>query len=130
MSGPVIVRVPIPTAVALTANQRLHWQPKRQRVATIRRLAAFAARRQARGVRLAAAHCLAIVWFRDTRKRDALNWADTVKPCIDGIVTDAGLLPGDDTTHLTGPDIRVGHDPKLRPRHIAITFEFTPASLP
>ncbi|MFI5990242.1 hypothetical protein ACIBAC_00110 [Streptomyces sp. NPDC051362] len=38
-----------------------------------------------------------------SRKRDPGNWAPTVKPYVDGLVTDGGLLPDDSHEFLMGP---------------------------
>lgn len=42
------------------------------------------------------------------RRRDVGNLYPTVKACLDGIVSDAKVLPDDDDRHVVGPDIRPG----------------------
>ncbi|MFD5856079.1 hypothetical protein [Streptomyces chartreusis] len=37
------------------------------------------------------------------RKRDPGNWVPTAKRSVDGLVTDAGLLPDDNQEFLVGP---------------------------
>lgn len=105
----------------LNANQRMHWQKRRKIVALLRRAAADAAASQ-NAPRLDRAHITVHVAWPDRRRRDVLNIAPTVKAAIDGMVTDFGLLPDDDDTHLTGPDFRV--DPALSgiPKATRLTF--------
>lgn len=52
------------------------------------------------------AHVTVYVHRTNNGTADVLNWADTVKPVIDGF-TDAGCWPNDDNEHLT-VDIREG----------------------
>ena len=97
----------------LNANDRDgHWA-RRSRITTgLRQIAGWTARAQ--GVPpLQRAHILAVYEPPDKRKRDAANLYPSFKACIDGIVTDAGVLPDDDAAHLDGPDMRIG---KKHPR--------------
>lgn len=117
----------------LNANHRLHWRDKARRSAEIRHRA-YLAWHQAGRPQLERAHCLAVFQFRDARRRDANNLAPTTKAAIDGAVSGPagtvslrGILPDDDTTHLLGPDLRIGvPDRTLRPGWVRITLEFTP----
>lgn len=85
----------IPSTLLLSANRELHWAPKAQRKADLRRLGQ--AKGLKRGVRLNAPVTLAIhLGYPDARRRDAENYAPTVKALIDGLVGDAHLLSGDD----------------------------------
>ena len=92
----------------LNANDRDgHWA-RRQRITTgLRQIAGWTARAQ-NIPPLQRAHILAVYEPPDRRKRDAGNLYPSFKACIDGIVTDAGVLPDDDSTHLDGPDMRIG----------------------
>lgn len=100
--------VPDPGCGYLNANDRYHWRLRALRTAAWRDAAAWYAK--AAGLpMLDRAHILAVVRFRDARRRDPANWAPTVKACIDGIIGTARmLLPDDDANHLDGPDIRQG----------------------
>lgn len=101
------VVVEVPKALVLNANKdkSLHHAPRGQRARAIRQLAAAAAHQKPAPAMLRA-HCLARVGFPDRTRRDVHNWWPTIKPAVDGIVTDAGWLPDDDNDHLIGPDLR------------------------
>jgi len=43
-----------------------------------------------------------------TRRRDPGNWYPTAKAVIDGVIAAGRLLPDDDSSHLVGPDMRMG----------------------
>lgn len=47
--------------------------------------------------------------FPMPRHRDQANYQALLKPLVDGVV-DAGVLRGDDTRYLFGPDIRFSED--------------------
>ena len=92
----------------LNANDRdAHWGRRKKLTESLRQTAAWLARQQ-RIPRLERAHVLAVYQPPDKRKRDPGNWYPSYKACIDGIVTDAGILPGDDAKYLDGPDPRLG----------------------
>lgn len=92
-------------AQLLTANQRLHYQPRRERTAYWRtRAAALVV------PRFATARIVVTFAFPDRRRRDVANLYPTAKAIVDGLV-DAGLLPDDNDQHLTGPDLRRAHGP-------------------
>lgn len=91
----------------ITANKRQHWAHKARLVRAWRENAQWATRR-ARLPQLERARIVAHLHFPDARKRDANNYADTLKAIVDGVVVDAGLLPDDDSAHLIGPDLREG----------------------
>lgn len=117
------VQVTLPRAAILTANGRYHWRKKAAMTAVIRQRFAIAARQ---GQRLTApVHCTALLGFSDPgRRRDALNWADTVKAAVDGVVSDAGLLADDDHQHLVGPDLRIDPEPCAKGYvRISLVFE-------
>lgn len=105
-------------ALLLNANQRPHWTEAR-RLARYWRLLSATETRSAINRRtwapLAAADITCTVTFPpDRRRRDPANWAPTAKALIDGLV-DAGLLPDDDHTHVTGPDMRLDQgEPAIR----------------
>lgn len=114
----------LPHAALLTSNQRPHWRVRKDRTAALRARGAVAGRSWPR-TSLPRAHVTAVVaWPPLTRRRDAANLWPTVKPLIDGLV-DAGVLPDDDDTHLSGPDWRVSRE-HAAPGHVRITLVFHP----
>lgn len=96
----------IPVSVWLNVNQRRHGKAVAVYVKQLREDARTYAR-AARLPGLGRAHILAVLQFRDNRRRDAANYHPTVKPLVDGLV-DHGLLPDDSHTYLDGPDLRIG----------------------
>ena len=69
------------------------------------------------------AHCVATLTWRDRRRRDAHNIMPTIKACVDGVVA-AGLLPDDDDTHLTGPDLRVAEPDREQSGYLCVELRF------
>lgn len=105
----------------LTANGRVHWRVRAARTRYWRSLTLLQARsRLNTGTwqRLQSARIEIRLDWPDARRRDPANWAPTAKAIVDGLV-DAGLLPDDDHTHLTGPDLRRGTGPHAI--HVLIT---------
>lgn len=90
----------------LTANQRLHHHVRAERTRNWRLRTAILARKLGP---IPHAHVTYYVSHGDQhrKKRDAANWQNTVKACLDGCV-DAGLIPEDDDRHIIGPDPRLG----------------------
>jgi hypothetical protein len=114
----------------LTSNLRLHWAVKARRVEHWRALAhvsAMAALRTGGLVRCDYAYVLVTVTWRTNHRRDPLNWADTAKPIIDGLV-DAKVFPDDNMQRVKGPDMRGAVDLTLR--HPVITVTITPSEAP
>ena len=117
--------VTIPRAAALTANQRPHWRKKAALTRDLRtrgRLAWL----NAGLASMDRAHLTVTLAWHDARRRDANNWAPTAKALVDGMVSDAGALPDDDTAHLIGPDMRGETDPAVKPGTIRLTFDWRP----
>lgn len=87
----------------ITANLRLNRFEKARRTKLWREMAAI----QARGLPPIdfPVHILAHVIKPRGGRWDPLNWADTAKAAVDGLV-DSGLLEDDDHTRVTGPDMR------------------------
>ncbi|WP_454315386.1 hypothetical protein [Streptomyces phaeoluteigriseus] len=92
----------------LTSNQRLHHMA----VHRIRRQLRKDAAGLAIARRLPSLERAAIFYVLHprplSRKRDPGNWAPTAKHYIDGLVTDAGLLPDDNHEFLMGPTPLMG----------------------
>jgi len=98
----------MPAGMALlNSNDRHGWRYKARLTKDLRETAGWAARIM-RIPRLERAHILAEYQPPDRRKRDAANYYPSVKACVDGICTDAGVLADDDSAHLDGPDMRLG----------------------
>lgn len=90
----------------ITANQRLFWRVRSTRTKAWRTYTERLARTS--GIpRLERAWIVAEIAFGDKRSRDAANWSPTAKAIVDGLV-DAGMFADDNTTHVIGPDLRVG----------------------
>jgi crossover junction endodeoxyribonuclease RusA len=93
----------VPTARILNANQRLHWSKRAAMTRLLRTEASLHAHDIAP---MSRAHLTVHVGWPDKRRRDVSNIAPTLKACIDGFVSDAGLLPDDSDAYLVGPDLR------------------------
>lgn len=78
---------------------------------------------QAGRPKMTRAHITYTVHATTNRKRDVGNFYPTVKACIDGIVSDTGVLPGDDDRFVVGPDPRPGV--KAEVFTLVITFNDT-----
>lgn len=85
------ITIRIPGNEWWTQNRRGHWRAKYRRTSAVRRRALIAA--------------------RDAVNRGSLDtptaWPVRVIAIIDAL-TDAGMWPDDDSTHITGPDYRPG----------------------
>ena len=109
----------LPRTAILSANGRDHWAKKARVTAALRALGKHQAR--VNGTPMERAHLTVHVGWPDKRRRDVSNIEPTLKALIDGCV-DAGLLPDDDDTHLTGPDKRPYYAGKRG--HVVLDFEF------
>jgi crossover junction endodeoxyribonuclease RusA len=90
----------------LNENNRLHWAPKAELIADLRR-AGWALAKQHKVPRLERARIDAVYHPRTRTRCDSTNWAPTYKALVDGL-RDAGVLPDDDHTHLDGPHMAIG----------------------
>lgn len=129
VAGPAYeVRLPVGLPL-LSANGREHWRPKAAATRSIRDAAHLAAKGAPalRRAMLAArgepvmerAHVLAVLHPTARRRRDPANIYPAVKAALDGIV-DAGVLADDDSTHVVGPDMRLG--PTVRGGQLVLWF--------
>lgn len=83
----------------ISQNQRLHWAARARLTEHLRTLGAWKARSV--GLKLTPPVRLRIhLTYPDARKRDAENYAPSIKSLVDGIVTDFGLIPGDDDAQI------------------------------
>ena len=92
----------------LNLNQRMHWAKKAQLTKHWRRLAYVNAMAAELPTNLGRVHIVAHVTKPTNRQYDVHNLMPTLKACVDGLVTDYGLLPDDTNQHLIGPDLRQG----------------------
>lgn len=90
--------IDVPDNEWLSANDRLHWRPERQRKIALRNRGLQLARSQKL---IVPTPCLLLVTvgLRATGKADPDNCAPTVKCLIDGIVQ-AGAIEDDDSDHI------------------------------
>jgi hypothetical protein len=96
-----------PGLFLLNDNQRLNKFRKADHISALRGAAIIAAR-QAKAPRLERAHIFYVVHpATKGRRRDPGNWSPSAKAAVDGLV-EAGLLPDDNSSHLLGPDPRLG----------------------
>lgn len=85
----------------LSANDRMHWAPKSKATKYLRQYGwAIATNEGAQD--LGPCHVAAFIGYPRGGKADPANAAPTVKALIDGM-TDAGVWPDDDHTHVIGP---------------------------
>jgi len=109
----VTVVLPLPPAV-LSQNARGHWHARAAASSKCRRLAQQAVEsQQVQGWQQATV--AAAFFHRIERRRDFLNSMAMLKPYIDGAVVDTGLLPDDDSEHLSPLPPSFGVD-KATPR--------------
>lgn len=105
-----VIQFDIPKAYVLNANQarRMHWAKKAKNAKAIRTLGYIAGREWAREHGTFDRQMRVIIWlsFADKRDRDPVNWADSGKPAIDGLV-DAGVFTDDSSKYVIGPDYRL-----------------------
>lgn len=90
--------VDVPDNEYLSANDRLHWRPERNRKIALRNRAKTLAQSQKLTV---PTPCFVVVkvGLRANGRADPDNAAPTVKCLIDGIVS-AGAIADDDSTHI------------------------------
>lgn len=116
----------IPADLWLSHNQRLHWADKAKRTKALREMGWATARRDkvpAHDV----THVAAFIGYPRNGKADPAN-AAVVKPLIDGM-TDAGVWPDDDSTHVIGPTYL--RDPKSpTPGHYTVRLVLTSQEVP
>ncbi len=93
------LEIMVPDNEYLSANDRLHWRPERQRKIALRNRAQFLARQHGLTI---PTPCVMLVdlGVRTNGRADAENCAPTVKCLVDGLVK-AGALPDDDSRHIT-----------------------------
>lgn len=96
--------IQIPEPWWMSANDRMHWAQKAQRIRAVRHMTMVIAR--ARHIpTFEVVHIAAWIQYPTGCRADPGNASPTVKACIDGLV-DAGVIPDDDHKHVIGPDYR------------------------
>ncbi len=110
----------------LTSNQRLHWAEKNRRTQAIRSMALAWSRYYRPAPMQAATLEVIVAWPPLKRIRDAHNIQPSAKAAIDGVVTDFGLLPGDDDQYLKAVTFTAADRPTTIPGVAAyMTLIFT-----
>ena len=102
-----LLEFPAPTGW-ISANQRQHWTKRAAATRVWRDAAHLWAKKNKLPKGLQRVQIDATLSFAVNRQRDIANYAPTIKACVDGIVTDYGLLPGDHDEHLVGPFLHPG----------------------
>lgn len=92
----------------LNANVKRHWAAQAKLVKAWRHGAHIHARQAKLPKGLTCVQVDVYVWKSSKRAYDPANLHPTVKACIDGIVSDYGLLPDDSSEYLAGPFIHHG----------------------
>lgn len=117
----------IPADLWLSANQRMHWAPKSKRTKTLRELGWIVAMGKIDEPQ-GPTHVAAFIGYLRNGTADPANSAPTIKALIDGM-TDAGVWPDDDSTHVIGPTYL--RDPKSpTPGHYTVRLVLTPQEVP
>ena len=116
----------IPPDLWLSANDRMHWAPKAKATAALRSMGTMTAYREK--VRdLGPTHVAAFIGYLRNGRADPSNAAPTVKALIDGM-TDAGVWPDDDSTHVIGPTYL--RDPKTTNGAYSVRLVLTEQEVP
>lgn len=97
MTAPLTLALVLPTRMALNSNGREHPQVRAKRVREIRETVTYALASKPHYTQPVNIDC-AITWA-DNRRRDAFNWAATLKPVVDQLVT-LGILDDDSNRHV------------------------------
>lgn len=92
----------------LNLNQQLHWAPRNKRAQAWRHGAHIIARQRRLPKGFERVQIDAYVWKSSKRAYDPHNLMPTLKPVVDGLVTDYGLIPDDSSEYLAGPFIHHG----------------------
>lgn len=92
----------------LNANVKRHWAANGKLVKAWRHGAHIYARQAKLPKGLDRVRVDVYVWKSSKRAYDPANLHPTVKACVDGIVSDYGLLPDDSSEYLAGPFIHHG----------------------
>jgi hypothetical protein len=110
----------MPKALWMTANKRIHWRVRHRSEQTIQTIVQALAQEQNLPKGLPRVRIYVYLHFTTSHRRDPLNWANTVKPMVDGLVK-YGLVADDDAHHVVGPDLRLG--PKSPTQGITVVIE-------
>lgn len=113
----IVLDIPAPCDWISSNDRGKHWGRKADLTAQWRQAAGWRGR-IAKLPAMQRAEIEAWVVFPDARRRDPHNLMPTVKACLDGLVTDIGMLPDDDAKHLALTRIDRTIDPAVSPRGI------------
>lgn len=105
----IVVTLPLPNP-KLHAHNTGHWRGKSKLIKELRTLAKLECRKAMKGKRpkWAKATIHYRFFFKNNRRRDAVNAKQSMKAAVDGVV-DAGLIPDDSWQYLrdTGTDCSI-----------------------
>ncbi|WGH93855.1 hypothetical protein QDX21_03390 [Auritidibacter ignavus] len=112
--------VPLQQSGWVNTNHREHWAVRNRKTQEWRTATSWVARSSKIGPYQ---HISVTAHVHKTTNRayDAHNLLPTAKAMVDGLV-DAGVIPDDNNTYLTGPDMRHG---KKQPDNPGITLHIT-----
>lgn len=101
------IALEIPAVLWHTSNsERGHWARHARKKATIRAIARSEAYRT-HAPHVDRAHVTAYIGYPSNRHQDPQNASPVVKAALDGL-TDARVWDDDDSSHVVGPDYRLG----------------------
>lgn len=107
-SAPRTWTVTLPAGVKLlNANDRLHWAAEARIKKDLRTLG-YVLALKAKIPHLGRAQIVCVYQPPDRRDRDPANWHPSVKALVDGMVSDAKILPDDSSRYLSGPLVEIG----------------------
>lgn len=115
----------IPKSIFMSANDRPHWAKKMRDTRDLRRMGLLMGREVEPQT---TSHVAAFIGYLRAGTADPSNAAPTVKALIDGM-TDAGVWPDDDSTHVIGPTYL--RDPKSATKdHYTVRLVLTEQEVP
>ena len=118
----------IPADLWQSSNQRLHHMERARRTKQVRTLAGLLGR-QHLTPEPGPVHVMAFIAAPKASRADVGNTYPTVKACVDGALTDAGIIPDDSDEHLIGPDMR--RDPPTKTKGLyRVRLVITPQHVP
>lgn len=119
--------ITIPHREWISANGKYHWGDRATRVKRLRRRGRLEARRNG----ILPVHpvlVVALIQYATSGRADPANAAPTVKALIDGL-TDAGVWPDDDSSHVIGPMFKRAAGKCQKGTHV-INLQLIPQEVP
>lgn len=119
-----VYRIPLPVGLELMNSNHRPTIPQRARLTAELRKAGKIAARKAKVPHLERAYITCYLRPTTRGRRDPGNWYPSAKAALDGVV-DAGVLDDDDSTHVLGPDMRLGPIIKPGPQLVLVLTDLT-----